>query len=363
MKAFRFRTLVLLLAVAGVLVGLSGAAGVFRQPLALFGGGQPAPDRPGLQGVECLGRVDVEGGLLELAPVRSGRVVAVNVREGEAVTAGAVLLRLDEQPAQLLVQQARAAQQAAQSQVNLAEEAVRMHPSRVASQEALARAAGSRVSAAREEMNRKERLFDRGLIGTEEEAAARHEVKTLESLAEAEEKQVEGLRGENPHLRVQQARAELARQEALLAEALYALEQCVVRAPTAGRVLRLRCSAGEVVSPQLAVIVFAPAVPLIVRAEVEQEMIHRVEVGQLAVVRDEMNPKRSCTGRVVRVSDWYSDSPTIPRRMARFTDIPTVECVIALDPDHPPLRIGQRMTVLLEGSADRNKARPPGESD
>jgi hypothetical protein len=33
--------------------------------------------------------------------------------------------------------------------------------------------------------------------------------------------------------------------------------------------------------------------------------------------------------------------------MARFTDIPTVECVIALDPGQPPLRIGQRMMVLI----------------
>jgi multidrug resistance efflux pump len=205
------------------------------------------------------------------------------------------------------------------------------------------------VPTAREQMGRTERLFDQGLIDKEEKAAARQEVKTLESLAEAEEKRVEGLRGENPHLRVQQARAELARQEALLAEALYALEQCVVKAPSAGSVLRLGCSAGEVVSPQLPVIVFAPARPLLVRVEVEQELIHRVEVGQPAVARDEMNPERSWSGHVVRVSDWYSDRPTIPRRMARFTDIPTVECVVALEPGHPPLRIGQRMTVLLGG--------------
>jgi HlyD family secretion protein len=341
--------LICLLAVAVVLVGLSGAAGVFRQSLSLFGRGPRDPEQPVRQSVECLGRADVEGGLLELAAVHSGRVVAVSVHEGEEVAAGAVLLRLDEQPARLQVQQAHAAQQLAQSQVALAEEAVRTHASRLAGHEALARAAWSRVSAAREEMARKERLFAQNLISTEEEAAARHEVKTLVSLAEAEDKQVEGLRDESPDLRVQQARAELARQEALLAEARYALEQCVLKAPAAGRVLRLRCSAGEVVSPQLAVVVFAPTRPLIVRVEVEQELIHRVEVGQSAVVRDEMNPERSWNGRVIRISDWCSDSPVIPRRMARFTDIPTVECVVALDAGQQPPRIGQRMTVRLGG--------------
>jgi multidrug resistance efflux pump len=347
MNVFRSRTLIWLL--AAVLVGLGGAACVFRQPLILFAGGPRDTERPRLRGVECLGRVDVEGGLLELAPVRSGRVVAVNVREGEAVCAGAVLLRLDEQPAQLIVQQARAARQAAQTQVALAEEAVRTHTFRLATQTALARAARSRIPAAREQMARKERLFDRDLINEDEKVGAQHDVKTLESLAKAEEKRVESLQGENPHLRVEQARAELARQDSLLAEACYALEQCVVKAPSAGSVLRLRCSAGEVVSPQLALIVFAPARPRIIRVEVEQELMPWVEIGQTAVARDELNPEGAWTGRLVQVSDWYSDRPIIPRRMARFTDIPTVECVIALDEGQPPLRIDQRMTVLLGG--------------
>ena len=96
MRAFRPRRLNWLSAVAVMLAGLSGAVGVFCQPLALFAGRRPDTERPGLPGVGCLGRVDVEGGLLELAPVRSGRVVAVSVREGEAVPAGAMLLRLDE---------------------------------------------------------------------------------------------------------------------------------------------------------------------------------------------------------------------------------------------------------------------------
>ena len=349
MRAFRPRRLIWLSAVAMMLAGLSGAVGVICQPLAQSAGRRPGTERPGLPGVGCLGRVDVEGGLLELAPVRSGRVVAASVREGEAVSAGTVLLQLDEQPARLLVRQARAARQAARTQVALAEEAAGSHTSRVAGQEALARAARSRVSAASEQMGRNERLFDQNLIGKEERAAARHEVQTLESLAEAEERRLEGLRGETPSLRVEQARAELTRQEALLAEAQYALEQCVVKAPAPGSVLKLRCGAGEVVSPQQAVIVFAPARPRIVRVEVEQELVHLIEVGQPAVVRDEMNPERSWNGQVVRVGDWYSDSPTIPRRLARFTDIPTVECVVAMDAGHPPLRIGQRMTVLLGG--------------
>ncbi|MFO0843422.1 MAG: HlyD family efflux transporter periplasmic adaptor subunit [Gemmataceae bacterium] len=334
------RALIGLFATAAVMACLTGATGLFR-------GEPPAADPPAPQGAECLGRVDIDGGVLDLAPVRAGRVAVLPVREGEAVPAGAVLLRLDEQAARLLVQQAEAARRAAEAQVALAEEAARLHPSQVAGQEALAKAARCRAAAAREAQRRQERLHGQNLISNEERDAARDEAKALEAVADAEAKRLDGLRDQNPTLRVQQARAEAARAEALVAEARHGLEQCVVRAPEAGRLLRRRCGVGEVVSPQAAVLAFAPARPYIVRAEVEQELVHLVEVGRPAVVTDEMNPQRSWTGRVARVGDWYADSPAIPRRMARFTDLPTVECVIALDPGHPPLRLGQRMTVRL----------------
>lgn len=352
MKGRRPRTIFWLLVAAAGLLALTGAAGVFHLPPfdGLFGREQAEPPTR-LQVVECLGRVDVEGGLLDLAPVRPGRVVAVPVHEGETVSGGAVLLRLDEEPARLQVQVARSALSVAQVQLALAEELVRTKPARVAGQEALARAAQSRVSAAREGLRAKQRLHDQGLLGKEEIASARDEVKVLEATAEAEAKRLEDLRDQDLSLRVQQAKAEEARAQALVAEAQYGLEQCVVTAPMNGSVLRVRCGVGEVVSPQVAVIVLAPARPRLVRAEVEQELIHLVAVGQPAVVRDEMNPDLSWTGHVSRISDWYSDNPSIPRRMARFTDIPTVECLIALDPGHPPLRIGQRMTVVLGKAA------------
>lgn len=348
----RSRARLWLMSAALVLAGLTAAAGLFRLPLACLFGHEPTDPGPaGLQGVECLGRVDVEGGVLDLAPVRAGRVVAVPVREGEEVPAGAVLLRLDDQPARLQVRQARAAREAARAQAALAEEAARLHPFRVAGQEALVASARGRAAAAREELRRTERLHDHGLISKEERASAQERVKSLDAAAAAEARRLEGLRGEDPALRVQQAKAEVARAEALVAEAEYGLGQCAVTAPEAGRLLRVRCGAGEVVSPQAAVLVFAPARPRLVRAEVEQELAHLVEVGQPAVARDEMNPGQSWKGRVTRVGDWYSDSPAIPRRMARFTDMPTVECLIALDSGQPALRVGQRMTVLLGKAA------------
>jgi HlyD family secretion protein len=94
-------------------------------------------------------------------------------------------------------------------------------------------------------------------------------------------------------------------------------------------------------------IVFCGDRPLIVRAEVEQEFIGQVTVGQQAWVEDEVAPDKTFSGRVVRIARWYSDRRRLPASPAAFSDVPTVECVIAFDANHPPLTIGQRVQVRI----------------
>jgi len=66
-----------------------------------------AEARPaGRAALVCLGHVDVEDGVTALNPMQPGRVVEVAVREGQTVKAGAVLIRLDDQQARLVVRQA-----------------------------------------------------------------------------------------------------------------------------------------------------------------------------------------------------------------------------------------------------------------
>ena len=35
----------------------------------------------------------------------------------------------------------------------------------------------------------------------------------------------------------------------------------------------------------------------------------------------------------------------------QFNDVRTLECIVTLDPGQPPLRIGQRVRVTLEGGS------------
>jgi len=355
MKWPRFLSWPWLVAAALVLIAL-GVVGFGRLsfPAWLFAEAEPAGSAVPLE-PECLGRVDVEGGVRDLAPVRGGRVAELLVKEGEDVSAGTVLLRLDEEPARLQILQAQAGRDAALTQLALAEEAARLHPGRIAAAEALWDGSSRRVAAAKEGLRLKERMHAQRLISDEELAAATEEVRALEAVARAEEKKLQGLREQNPALQVAQAQAEVGRAKALLAEPEYARTRCVLVAPGDGTVLRVLTGVGEVVAPETPVLQFAPAGPRIVRAEVEQEFLHRIKPGQAVVIKDEIRPELSWPGRVQRVGDWFAPQPALPRQPPRFADVATVECEITFDPPAPPLRIGHRVTVLFRDGA------PPAE--
>src|SRR5207248_2680210 len=76
----------------------------------------------------------------------------------------------------------------------------------------------------------------------------------------------------------------------------------------AQKVLRSQLSVGQVLgrSPTQPVVLFCPAVPYVVRAEVEQEFAGRVAEGQKALIQDDATGGGSWTGRVKSISGWYS---------------------------------------------------------
>src|SRR5205814_10458714 len=101
----RHRTTFRVLGLAALTAGALGVGAAFTS------GTGPAAEAPpvALSGVVCFGHVAVEYGVTSLCPVQPGRVAEVLVRENEAVKAGALPLRLDDDRAKLPVREARAA--------------------------------------------------------------------------------------------------------------------------------------------------------------------------------------------------------------------------------------------------------------
>src|SRR5207244_9084019 len=99
--------------------------------------------------------------------------------------------------------------------------------------------------------------------------------------------------------------------------------------------------------PKQPAILFCPDEERIVRAEVEQEFARRVTAGARATIQDDTTTSETWSGRVQRISDWYTHRRSILQEPFQFNDVRTLECIIRLDPkaDAKP-RIGQRVRVL-----------------
>ena len=79
----------------------------------------------------------------------------------------------------------------------------------------------------------------------------------------------------------------------------------------------------------IAPVVFAPAGPLVVRAEVDQESLGRVRVGMAATVQDENRPDGpALKGRVMALSRYVAQKRAFVLEPGEVNDVRTVECVI-----------------------------------
>src|SRR5439155_13777202 len=157
----------------------------------------------------------------------------------------------------------------------------------------------------------------------------------------------------DPAVEVEHAEAKLRAKQERLEESQYALDECSVKAPVDGKVLRLLIGVGDVLStqPRQPAVQFCPAGPRIVRAEVEQEFASRVAKGQTGLIQDDSSNGISWRGKVVRVSDWYTHRRSMLQEPLQFNDVRTLECIVELDPGQPTPRVGQRVRVTLGPAA------------
>jgi multidrug resistance efflux pump len=124
-----------------------------------------------------------------------------------------------------------------------------------------------------------------------------------------------------------------------------------LKAPRRGTVLRLLVGPGDVLSSgaKQPAVQFAVQGPQVVRADMEQEFVGRVAVGQAAHIQDETQLGRVWKGKVERIANWVTQRRSVMHEPLEFTDVRTVEVVITLDSSQPPLRIGQRVRVRIDG--------------
>jgi HlyD family secretion protein len=300
--------------------------------------------------VVCFGHVDVEYGVQSLYPLQPGRVKEVLVHDAARVKSGKALLHLDDSQAKNVLREAEADLKAAVAQREQARLAREQHEAKGEQQDAAIKAARSRHSAAKNILARKQQLRKANQLSAEEVQAASDQADEAKAGLDAELAKKTELDLAKPQLVLDRAEADVLAKEARRDQAQQAVDECTLRAPADGEVLRVLVGPGDVLGPQpkQPAILFCPKKPLLIRAEVSQEFAGRVHVGQPAWIQDDTDATQTWKGKVVRVSRWYTHRRSIMQEPLQLNDVRTLECIVAFDdPDPPVIRIGQRMRITI----------------
>ncbi len=245
----------------------------------------------------------------------TGALTQVLIEEGERVTAGQVLARLDD-----TAQRAALAQSAAQVQAS----------------EALLVQDRAQLEQARRDLKRNEELIDRHLVSQQALEAAATQVATLDAQVAAQMKQVELARAAQRGAQVQ-------------------LDYTTIRAPFTGVVTAKAAQAGEIVSPisagggftRTGVGTIVDMDSLEIEVDVNEAYINRVHPGQPAQAVLDAYPDWTIPAHVIAII------PTADRSKA------TVKVRVAVEQKDPRILpdMGVRVSFLEE--AAKPAAQPP----
>lgn len=251
------------------------------------------------------GKVDIEGGVIEIAARRFGVIRDVLVHEGDVVRKGQVLARQEDQDSILAIKSARATVVQSQSQLVLSEVNVRT---------------------AQREYDRLTKLASSNAVAVQQLDQARDAVATAQA-----------------QLGIQQSAIQTA--QAQLAQAEYNEELTNIRAPMDGKIIRRYANPGAGASTLNVSTMFdlEPDLPHIIRAEIVESAIPDVHVGQDAQIIPEIDSSKVWTGHVIRIAATFGARKLKSDSATEASDERVVEVVVSAD--NAPFLIGQRVMV------------------
>lgn len=236
-----------------------------------------------VQTVVSSGRV-LSPGEVNLGSTLGGLVRAVNVREGDRVAAGQLLVEFDSAELAAQVAQARAGVLVASSRVGQ----LRAVSARVASESV--RQADANLRAAQSTWERQSSLFRAGAIAATELEAAQRAVDVARSQVQSAQITAAGASAGGGDGRV--AEAGRVQAEASLRVAEARLAQARVLSPAAGVVLHRSVEPGDVVSPGRALLVLLRDGALELSVTPDERNLADLRVGQRAMASAEAFPDR-----------------------------------------------------------------------
>ena len=302
----------------------------------------------------------IEGDDSAVAPKTSGKILEVTVREGDTVTAGQVIARLDDAQVRAREDQARAAllaaqakSQAARDQIAVLQDQLRQNQLQTGQSttdaDGRVRQAEADLTAAEADLAQQQaalrlaefnrdaymRLAKTGAASEQQGLQAEVQADQQAAAVAAAQRRVQSYRGalttaqanlDNPKIRIAQvsategqiiqqqatidaSKAETAQAQAQLAEAEADRADLTVPAPFSGTVLTRAAEPGEVVQAGTAIVTLLDLSKVYLRGFVPEGEIGKVKVGQPAHVFIDSNSNQPLDGSVLRIDPQATFTP------------------------------------------------------
>ncbi|MDP3775234.1 MAG: efflux RND transporter periplasmic adaptor subunit [Gemmatimonadales bacterium] len=256
-------------------------------------------------GLEASGTVEATEA--ELGFQVPGRIEAILVREGDRVTAGQELARLDRAELDARKQQVQAQLAAARALLSEMESGARSEE--VAQAREALRAANERYADARRDLDRTQRLVEGGALSQERLDRARLQLELLQSQRDQAQQQVQLVETGPRRERIEGQRASVAQAEAAVRQIDASLANAVIRAPFAGVVTVKDRELGETVGAGAPVLTIMNLDDRWVRIYIREDRIGAVRIGEDATITADTYPGRTYRGQVAFIASQAEFTP------------------------------------------------------
>ncbi|HEX9126062.1 MAG TPA: efflux RND transporter periplasmic adaptor subunit [Methylomirabilota bacterium] len=249
----------------------------------------------------------IEATQVDVSVKITGRILQRLVKEGDRVTRGQVLVRLDDSELAADVRRLDAALRSAQSTLRDLQKGAR--PQEIEDARAAVSSAEATRTMTERDYQRTEQLFKQNLIAAQDVDRARqaYEVAKAQERS-ARERLALLLEGSRPD-QIDAARWQVTQAESALAQARSRLRETVVVSPIEGVVLRKNLEAGETANPGVPILTLVDPKDVWLRAYVPETEMGRLKIGDPATLRVDAFPNRVFTGRLIEIGGEAEFTP------------------------------------------------------
>jgi len=300
----------------------------------------------------------VKANVVAVSSEVSGRVAEVGVHDNQAVSAGALLFRLDTAPFELAVAKAGAQMEVVRTDV----QSLRAEY-RATLQEAIE--AQDRIGFLTRQLERQEKLKEQGMSRADVYDEARHNLHVAQSrlltIHESTNRVLAGLLGD-PQLPAERHPRYLEA-KAMRDSAAVDLARTQIRAPTAGVVSNMKLQVGEHVEKGSAVFSLIQSGPVWVEANFKETQLTHMRPGQLAHVVADAYPDIEWEAQVSAIAPATgAEFAILPPQNATGNWVKVVQRIpVLLEVKQPAgrqqLRAGMTVTVTVDTGHERGLPR------